>query len=159
MILDNIRSAHNVGAIIRNAAAFGVAEIVCCGITPYPKIPGDTRLPHVAKKADSQIEKTSLGSSQHCHFRHYDLLDEAILSLSPESNVYALEIASEANNLTDFQAELPAALILGSEVDGIDLANIEKLDAVLQIPTTENKQSLNVTSACAISLYHISTTL
>ena len=63
LLVHNIRSTHNVGAIFRTAEGFGVTEIVLSGYTPYPRLEtGDPRLPHIAEKLTAQIHKTALGA-------------------------------------------------------------------------------------------------
>lgn len=155
LILDNIRSAHNVGAIIRNAAAFGVADIFCCGITPYPYIgSSDIRLPHIAHTATEKIAKTSLGGEQICTIAHFESTIQAIESLPQGSTLYALEIEPNAHDIASFEPEFPCALILGNEVEGISQTLTAQCDAVVSIPTTEAKRSLNVASASAVALFH-----
>ena len=62
VIAHNIRSAHNVGAILRTSDGFGVSKVYCTGYTPYPELPGDPRLPHLRQKITKQIHKTALGA-------------------------------------------------------------------------------------------------
>ena len=62
LILHNIRSTHNVGSIFRTAEGFGVAQIICSGYTPYPRLPDDQRLPHIAEKLTALIHKTAIGA-------------------------------------------------------------------------------------------------
>ncbi len=158
LILDNIRSAHNVGAIIRNAAAFGASDILCCGITPYPDAGAhDTRLPHIARSTTDKITKTSLGGENICSIAHFDQTHHAIDSLTPDSPLYALEMHPQAKDITNFTPSFPCALILGNEVSGIEESLILRCNEVLSIPTTSVKSSLNVASAGAIALFHFAT--
>ncbi|MEX0748691.1 MAG: TrmH family RNA methyltransferase [Candidatus Saccharimonadales bacterium] len=160
LILDNIRSAHNVGGILRNAVAFGVQEIYCTGITPYPLLTSDHRLPHVSRRATEQIRKTALGAEKLCHIHHFEAITTAIhTARNKGAAIYALELQPQARDLAGFQPELPAALILGNEVDGIHSDLLKTVDEVIQIAHTEAKESLNVTTASGIALYHFSTQL
>ncbi|MEX0668255.1 MAG: TrmH family RNA methyltransferase [Candidatus Saccharimonadales bacterium] len=157
LILDNIRSAYNVGSIIRSSAAFGITQIYCVGITPYPAIDNDPRLPHVVKQADKRIAKTALGAQAHISFKHSDSIEPVIKQLKSDGmSIYALEQHPEARDLKTFKPKQPFALILGTEVDGISNQILSLCDEIIEIKHSENKESLNVASAAAIALYSLS---
>ncbi len=156
LVLDNIRSAYNVGSIARSGAAFGVSDIYCVGITPYPQLDEDLRLPHIAQKATKDIAKTALGGEKHIQFKHFDSIDEAIANLR-ENNlaVYALEQHPKSQDLKTFKPKSSFGLIIGSEVSGIALDTIEKCDEAIEIRHSANKESLNAASAAAIAIYEL----
>ncbi|MEX0934687.1 MAG: TrmH family RNA methyltransferase, partial [Candidatus Saccharimonadales bacterium] len=140
LVLDNIRSAYNVGSIIRSSAAFGVTQIYCVGITPYPVIADDTRLPHVASQADKQIAKTALGAQEHINFKHFDDIELVIKQLKDDGlAIYALEQHPKAKDLKTFKPKYPFALILGTEVDGISNQVLGLCDEIIEIKHSKNK--------------------
>lgn len=146
-----------MGGIIRSAVAFGVRDIYTCGITPYPMQKNDSRLPHVARAATQAINKTALTGVDDCNFTHFPHASAAIAHCQDTHHIYAIELDKSAKNLADTTLQQPAALVLGSEVNGISPDALELADAVLYIPTTKDKQSLNVTTACGIALYQLFT--
>lgn len=154
LILDNIRSAHNVGAIVRSSAAFGIGEVIAVGITPYPCISGDRRLPHIAAKAERMIAKTALGGEKQVTFQYFEKIGSAIKDQRRRGQyVYALEQAASAYQLASFQPQTPCALILGNEVSGLASATLKNCDACIEIPLSGTKESLNVAVAAGIALY------
>jgi 23S rRNA (guanosine2251-2'-O)-methyltransferase len=153
LVLHNIRSTHNVGAIFRTAEGFGVDHIVCSGYTPYPMMQNDSRLPHIAQKLDSQIHKTALGAEKIVPFSHYETIDEWIDSYN--SPIIALEQTSSSLALSAFKAPETFALVLGEEVEGVDAAILQRCDAALEIPMSGKKESFNVSVANGIALYEL----
>jgi len=158
LVLHNIRSTYNVGAIFRSAEGFGVHEIICCGYTPYPIVSDDSRLPHIREKLTAQIHKSALGAEHMVPFRHFDTL-EAWLKHNQSSThlpLVALEQAPNSQNLRDFTPPETFALILGEEVYGIENNYLEVCDFILEIPMRGQKESFNVSVAAGIALYGLS---
>lgn len=154
LLLADIRSAYNVGSIFRTADGFGVEKIICTGITPYPKLQSDERLPHVIEKADDMIAKTALGAEKTVAFEYYQDAIEAINKLAGKGyKIYALEQAETSRPLPDFKPSFPSLLILGNEVEGLPQNLLDKCDEILEIPMQGTKESLNVSVACGIALY------
>lgn len=153
LVLHNIRSAHNVGAIFRTAEGFGVHHIVCSGYTPYPMMQSDSRLPHIAQKLDFQIHKTALDAEKIVPFSYYETIDEWIDSY--DSTIIALEQTPDSILLQDFDAPSTFALLLGEEVDGIDQLVLSKCAAAIEIPMVGMKESFNVSVANGIALYQL----
>lgn len=153
LVLHNIRSTHNVGAIFRTAEGFGVNHIVCSGYTPYPMMQNDSRLPHIAHKLDSQIHKTALGAEKLVPFSYYETIDEWISSY--DSPIIALEQTPNSISLQDFNAPDTFALLLGEEVHGIDQSILSKCAAAIEIPMVGEKESFNVSVANGIALYEL----
>lgn len=160
LVLANVRSAYNVGAIFRSADAFGVAEIILTGISPYPETPNDTRLPHVAAKAHAMISKTALGAESTIPFRQILKLSDAIADLKAHGyRVYALEQSPKSRPIDKFTPRFPCALIVGSEVKGVPKRILDEVDTILEIPMQGKKESLNVAVAAGIALFELTRTL
>lgn len=156
LILPDIRSSLNVGSIFRTAEIFAVKKIYICGYTPYPAIKADKRLPHVAKKLDSQIRKTALGTEKLVNFAVYPTAIEAIATAKKDGNtIFALEQTTTSTLLEDARFSGKVAFILGNEVDGIDPKTLNQVDGIIEISQLGSKESLNVASSCAILLYDI----
>ncbi|MBI4100874.1 TrmH family RNA methyltransferase [Candidatus Microgenomates bacterium] len=156
LILDNIRSAHNVGAIFRSADAFAVAEIISTGITPYPEIKNDTRLPHVRQKATRLIAKTALGAEKTIPFRHIPSIKHAIAYLIDSGyKIYGLEQSPKSVDIRKFKPHFPCALSVGNELTGLSRSHLDACDAVVEIPILGKKESLNVAVATGIALFQL----
>jgi 23S rRNA (guanosine2251-2'-O)-methyltransferase len=156
VVLNDIRSAGNVGAILRTADACGVETVYICGYTPYPSQPGDTRPPHVADSNTRAIAKTALGAEQTIRIQRYEYLTEVITALRHNHyEIAGLEQAESSSDLFDFHPTGPLALILGNEVDGIAPDTLAGCDHILELPMIGHKESLNVATAAGIALYHL----
>ena len=152
VIAHNIRSTHNVGSIFRTCEGFGVQRIILSGYTPYPKLTGDTRLPHIAEKLTSQIHKTALGTEEAVPFEYHETLDLGTLDLAGY-RVVALEQAPDSINLRDYRPPEKIALLLGEEVHGITPDLLAGADDIVEIPMYGQKESFNVSVATGIALY------
>lgn len=151
LVLDNIRSLHNVGSIIRTADGFGVERLICIGITPYPRIKNDTRLHHIAERADKVIRKTALGAEQSIETLHYESIADA--SASFDGMVVGLEQIETSIPLYEFSNAGNITLILGNEPNGLSQAAISACEAFIEIPMQGKKESFNVSVAAGIALY------
>lgn len=158
LILPDIRSTHNVGAIFRSAEIFGVKHIYICGYTPYPKLNNDKRLPHISNKLTKQINKTALGTEELVPFSYFNTAEIAIEQAKKDGcQIIALEQNPNSILLQNAKFNDSVAIVLGREVEGIDQNIIKLADYCVEIPQIGTKESLNVSNACAIMLYHIST--
>jgi tRNA G18 (ribose-2'-O)-methylase SpoU len=157
LLLNNIRSTHNVGSIFRTAEGFGVKQIVLSGYTPYPKQQGDVRLPHLADKITRQIHKTALGAETMVPFTYFENIDE-FLATNDATPLIALEQSGNSINLRDFQPPIAFTLVVGEEVHGIDAALVRECESILEIPMTGAKESFNVSVATGIALYALTLT-
>ncbi|MBK1894692.1 RNA methyltransferase [Chryseobacterium paridis] len=136
VILDNIRSMHNVGATFRTADAFLIEKIILCGITPQP--------PH------REIHKAALGATESVDWGYESDINTTIQDLKSQGfEIIGIEQTSNSTMITDFTIDKSKkyALILGNEVDGISDEALENIDVFLEIPQLGTKHSLNV-SVC-----------
>lgn len=156
LIAHNIRSTHNVGSIFRTAEGFGVKKIILSGYTPYPKLPNDNRLPHIADKLHHQIHKTALGAEELVAFEYQEEVDIAQLK-SSGYQIVALEQADSSIPLNAYKAPEKMALIIGEEVNGVDENILNTCDNILEIPMKGKKESFNVSVATGIALYALTT--
>ena len=176
LVLHNIRSIYNVGAILRTAECFGVEKVVVSGYTPWYKKPD--LLPHLAEKLERQITKTAVGADKMVTVEWVEdlglwlsYLPESIQKLGLENRVKDIRLDTIASYLTNeltrelrFLAKggMPAdfdnekVLVLGEEVEGIPADIIQKMDVLLEIPMCGQKESLNVSVAAGIALYELS---
>ena len=152
IIAHNIRSTHNVGSIFRTAEGFGVTKIILSGYSPYPHIPGDTRLPHIYEKLTGQIHKTALDAEMMVPFEYSESPPLAQLQVAGYRLV-ALEQEDRSINLADYKAPEKIALLIGEEVHGIDAELLAQCQDVLEIPMVGKKESFNVSVATGIALY------
>ncbi len=157
LVVHNVRSAHNVGSIMRSADGFGVTKLYLTGYSPYPLLKNDSRLPHEAKKIDNRIKKTALGAEKTLDWSFEPDANKLISDLK-KSNVLiaALEQHPGAQELPKFRSNKDIALILGNELSGIDEDMLKAADIKLQIPMKGSKESFNVAACAAAALYHLS---
>jgi 23S rRNA (guanosine2251-2'-O)-methyltransferase len=137
VILDNLRSAFNVGAIFRTCDALRVSGLFLCGYTAFP--------PHV------KLAKTSLGTVDYVPWRHFEAAVDAVRYLqSINVPVWAAETTSKSKNF--YSAAYPArlGLVFGNEALGVDKTVLELCDDIIEIPLFGFKNSLNVATACGI---------
>lgn len=156
VIAHNIRSTHNVGAIFRTCEGFGVRQIILSGYTPYPRVPSDTRLPHIAEKLTTQIHKTALGAETMVSFVYKEL--PSIEQLRADGyRIVGLEQDTRSVVLSDYQPPQKIALLLGEEVEGITGTLRGVCDDLIEIPMHGQKESFNVSVAAGIALYALTT--
>ncbi|MEY2665764.1 MAG: hypothetical protein RLZZ480_869 [Candidatus Parcubacteria bacterium] len=147
IILEDIRSAYNVGAIFRTADAAGVAKVFLVGYTPAPI----DRFGRV----QGEIEKTSLGASKTMAWEQVATTKEIIERLQASGVIVAaVELAPGSVSLKDFTEPEHVAYIVGNEVDGVSKEALELADVVVELPMLGQKESLNVSVTAGIVLYH-----
>lgn len=152
VIAHNIRSTHNVGAIFRSSEGFGVSKIILSGYTPYPRLPSDTRLPHISDKLTSQIHKSALNAENLVPFEYQETPDLASLR-AQGYRIVGLEQDQRAIMLHDYTTPDKIALLIGEEVEGIEQSLRNQCDDLVEIPMTGQKESFNVSVATGIALY------
>jgi 23S rRNA (guanosine2251-2'-O)-methyltransferase len=156
LIAHNLRSAHNVGSLLRTAEGLGVEQVYLTGYTPYPLAPNDSRLPHLARKIDRQVAKTALGAEQSVSWSHEPAIQKLIAGLKARGySIAALEQAPGSVKLTSSKAPGKIALIVGREVEGIEPDLLADADYILEIPMLGRKESFNVVQAAAMALYEL----
>ena len=147
VIIHNIRSTFNVGSIFRTCEGFGVSRIILSGYTPYPKMPNDTRLPHIAEKLTLQIHKTALDAEMMVPFEYQETPN--IKALKEQGyTVVGLEQDERSVMLPYYKSPQKTVLLLGEEVHGM-------CDDLIEIPMVGKKESFNVSVATGIALYAI----
>lgn len=156
LVLCDVRSAHNVGSLLRTADGLGIKRVIMTGITPYPMLADDSRLPHLAGKLDRRISKTALGAEKSVDWAYESDIRTCLSQLKKEGYlVAALEQAEGSQNLTGYRTSGDTALVVGSEVGGLAPSVLEVCDVILEIPMSGRKESLNVAVAGAIGMYHL----
>lgn len=155
IIAHNLRSAHNVGSLLRTAEGLGVDKVYLTGYSPYPQSADDSRLPHLAAKIHTQIKKTALDAEQQIDWQHSEDIKSVIAELHGQGYVVAaIEQAANSTKLPDYAPPDKLALIIGREVEGIEKEVLALCDVVLEIPMFGKKESFNVVQAAAMALYH-----
>ena len=143
VVLDNIRSLHNVGSAFRTADAFRIEALYLCGLTGTP--------PH------REIEKTALGATATVAWKHFATTAEAINELKSRGyQLFAVEQTDRSIPLDAFgAAEKKTAFIFGNEVYGVEQEIVSLADGAIEIPQHGSKHSLNVAVAIGIVLWEI----
>lgn len=142
VVLDNVRSAQNVGAFFRTSDAFAIERIALCGITATPP--------------SRDIHKTALGAEFTVEWRHYDSTADCVAELKEAGyTALAIEQVEGAVMLDRLQVDLSAryALIFGNEVAGVDQAVVDMCDGAIEIPQAGTKHSINVSVAGGVVLW------
>lgn len=146
VVLDNIRSQHNVGAVFRTADAFRLQAVYLCGICCCPP--------------NAEIHKTALGAEQTVPFRYFDNTLDAVQQLHKDGyTVYAIEQTHNSIDFDTIQVSGPTAIILGHEVFGVQQDVVDAADGAIEISQYGTKHSLNVSVTAGIVLYKLSTQL
>jgi tRNA G18 (ribose-2'-O)-methylase SpoU len=143
-VLENVRSAYNVGSVLRTADAFLLEAVYTTGYTPHS--------PH------KQITKTSLGAEESVRQEHFENAAAAIAALkAADFKVYAIEQAEGSIQLQDFvfDEKEKMAVIFGNEVTGVEEETIKLCDGCIEIPQYGMKHSLNISVAAGIVLWHL----
>ncbi|HEY8397340.1 MAG TPA: RNA methyltransferase [Flavihumibacter sp.] len=144
VILDNIRSMHNVGSVFRTADAFLIEAIYLCGYTPQP--------PH------RDIHKTALGATETVNWTWFPKTVDAVQQAKEQGyGVYAVEQVTDSYllNRLSTDPDEKIALVFGNEVAGVDAAVLERCDGCIEIPQLGMKHSLNVSIAAGIVLWEL----
>jgi 23S rRNA (guanosine2251-2'-O)-methyltransferase len=156
LIIHNVRSANNVGSLLRTAEGLGVDEVILSGYTPYPITQDDQRLPHVAEKVERRLQKTALGAQTFIKWRRTDKLFDVLDQLRSSGYAAAgLEQTGDSVSLDKYIPGVKVALIVGNELSGLEAELLQKTDVNLEIPMFGKKESYNVAAAGAMALYHL----
>ncbi|WP_448702696.1 RNA methyltransferase [Mucilaginibacter sp. AW1-3] len=142
VVLDNVRSLHNVGSIFRTSDAFAVEQICLCGITGLPP--------------NREIEKTALGATASVQWNHFETTLAAVERLRTDGYIIlAIEQAESSTMLNQFEP-LPGdkyALVFGNEVNGVDDEVMTRVDGCIEIPQFGTKHSFNIVVSAGIVLW------
>jgi tRNA G18 (ribose-2'-O)-methylase SpoU len=144
LVLDNVRSMHNVGSVFRTADAFLLQGIVLCGYTPVP--------PH------RDINKTALGATETVDWQYFPTTMEAVQALRNAGYlIITIEQAAGSVMLDAFTppADRPVALVFGNEVSGVDGEVMKVADGCIEIPQSGMKHSLNISVSTGIVVWDI----
>ena len=144
VVLDNVRSMHNVGSVFRTADAFLISGIWLCGYTPRP--------PH------RDIHKTALGATETVKWQYAERTVDAVGALKDEGfRIFAVEQVEKSIPLHEFSSEKAGkmAVIFGNEVTGIDAEVLKFCDGSIEIPQFGMKHSLNISVAAGIVLWEL----
>ncbi|SJZ52068.1 SpoU rRNA Methylase family protein [Chitinophaga eiseniae] len=144
LVLDNVRSMHNVGSVFRTADAFLLQGIVLCGYTPVP--------PH------RDINKTALGATETVDWQYFPTTMEAVEALKNAGyRIMTIEQAAGSVMLDAFvpPASQPLALVFGNEVSGVDAGVMKIADGCIEIPQSGMKHSLNISVSTGIVVWDI----
>ena len=144
VVLDNVRSMHNIGSIFRTGDGFAIEQIYLCGITAHP--------PH------REIEKTALGATQSVNWKYFTNTLEAIAELRNNGHhIIAIEQAENSIMLNEFtpKATEKYALIFGNEVNGVSEEVLNIADGCIEIPQWGSKHSLNISVSAGVVLWEM----
>lgn len=144
IILDDIRSLHNIGSVFRTADAFLIEKIYLCGITATPP--------------NKEIHKTALGATETVDWEHHENVLEVISNLKKENiSVFAIEQVENSIFLQDFSVvkDKKYALVFGNEVYGVNQKAIEICDGTIEIPQLGTKHSLNISVSTGIVVWDL----
>ena len=142
VVLDNVRSAQNVGSFFRTADAFGIERIALCGISATPP--------------NREIHKTALGSEMSVAWSYHQTTMECVEQLRAEGyRIVAIEQIEGATMLDSFAVEVDTkyAIIFGNEVEGVDQAVADVVDGAIEIPQVGTKHSLNVSVSAGVVMW------
>lgn len=143
LVLDNVRSQHNIGSTFRTCDAFRIGRICLCGISATPPTP--------------EIHKAALGAEFSVDWVHFDTALEAVAALRAENyTIVSVEQAEHATQLQDFRPETGRryAFVFGNEVNGVAQEVVDASDLCLEIPQYGTKHSLNVSVSIGIVLWN-----
>jgi len=144
VVLDNIRSALNVGSIFRTSDAMAIKSVLLCGITATPP--------------NREITKTAIGATNSVEWQYFKDTKDAILQLKNNGyQIFGIEQTDASIDLMDFVPESKKlAIVLGNEVNGVDQKVLDLLDGAIEINQYGTKHSLNVSVCGGIILHHLS---
>lgn len=144
LVLDDIRSLHNIGSVFRTADAFLIEKIILCGITATPP--------------NKEIHKTALGATETVTWEHHENVLEVITDLKKENiTTLAIEQVESSVFLQDFKVDKTQkyALIFGNEVYGVAQEAVALCDGCIEIPQLGTKHSLNISVSAGIVVWDL----
>ena len=154
VVLDNVRSQHNVGAVFRTADAMRIERVILCGICCCPP--------------NQEIHKTALGAEESVDWQYYKETLDAVRDLQAQGyTVYAVEQAHNSVTLEEIAEQMvngkwlngKLAVVLGHEVFGVQQEVVDKCDQCIEIPQYGTKHSMNVSVTAGIVIYRLASSL
>ena len=154
VVLDNIRSQHNVGAVFRTADAMRIERVVLCGICCCPP--------------NQEIHKTALGAEESVEWQYFENTIDAVKALQNEGfSVYAVEQAHDSITLEEAAVKVQrdkvqstkVAVVLGHEVFGVQQEVVDQCSQCIEIPLYGTKHSMNVSVTAGIVMYRLASSL
>ncbi len=140
VVLDNVRSMHNVGSVLRTADGFRVQMVCLCGITGCPPHP--------------EIHKTALGAEDSVEWRYFRSTEECVSELKQAGFVIvSAEQVQDSVDMLEWSESRPTAIVLGNEVKGVVQEVVDQSDYCLEIPQFGTKHSFNVSCAAAMIMW------
>ena len=148
VVLDNVRSLHNVGSVFRTGDAFRLERIMLCGITATPP--------------SAEIHKTALGAEDVVEWQYFESTMDAVDALRAEGyKIYSIELCDGSIALQNFET-VPGeryAVVLGNEVKGVQQAVVDASDGAIEIPQFGTKHSLNVSVTAGMVIWEFANKL
>jgi tRNA G18 (ribose-2'-O)-methylase SpoU len=144
IILDDVRSMHNVGSAFRTCDAFAIEALYLCGYTPAP--------PH------RDIHKTALGATETVNWKHFATTAEAVQAAKDAGyKIYGVEQAHDSVSLQNFEWQQgeKVALVFGNEVEGVNEEILKMADGCIEIPQWGSKHSLNISVSLGIVIWEL----
>ena len=143
LVLDNVRSRHNIGAAFRTADAFAIREVILCGICAAPP--------------NAEIHKAALGAENTVAWRYFETSIQAAQQLKSEGyELVAVEQTESSVTLSEFQLlDKPCALVFGNEVRGVAQDVVDMCSRCVEIPQYGTKHSLNVSVSVGVVLWEV----
>lgn len=141
VLLEDIRSAFNVGSIFRTSDAAGIEELILTGITPYP--------PH------NRIPKTALGATESVKWQYIPDKMSAVEYCGKTTEIIGVEITEDAISYFDYDFRKPVTLVFGNEITGVSEEMLRKCKKVVKIPMYGTKHSLNIATSYGIVVYEM----
>ena len=159
VVLENVRSLYNVGAVMRVCDGAGVRRVIACGITPFPPQGAtDPRRGPVISRAERELRKTALAAYETVHVEH---ASDAVAAVERARNdgatIVAVEASAAAEPVWDSPSldRRPLALLFGHETEGLSAEALALADATVSVPMLGGGKSLNVATAAAVVLYEL----
>jgi len=148
VVLDNIRSIHNVGSIFRTSDALGVDKIYLCGCTPTPI--------DRFGRARQDLAKVALGAEKDIAWEYFVDTKKILKKLKKDGfQIIAVEQDKKSVDFKKIKIKYPVAIVMGNEVDGIDKKTLALCDVIAEIPMVGKKESLNVSVSFGIAAYSL----
>lgn len=148
LVLHNIRSVYNTGAIFRTADALGIDALYLIGETPTP-------IDRFGRQR-KDFAKTALGSEKTIQWKYHSTIDSLLIKLKKEKfTIYAIEQSKDSHDYKTIKPASRSACIVGNEITGIPVPVLKQVDYIVEIPMHGKKESLNVSVATGIVLYRL----